>query len=106
MSNKITDARIKELERVKKLKEDLKGKIQAQQDAMQAILDSMDDDAQALVSSSSKAAKDARGKESSTLNHQDLVDSYKITIERLEEEFSKVEEELKGLEELMKSESS
>lgn len=45
MSNKITDARIKELERVKKLKEDLKGKIQAQQDAMQAILDSMDDDA-------------------------------------------------------------
>ncbi|KAK5651083.1 hypothetical protein OQA88_13703 [Cercophora sp. LCS_1] len=55
MSNKITDARIKELERLKKLKEDLKKKIQAEQDAMQAILDLMDEDAQALVSSSSKA---------------------------------------------------
>jgi hypothetical protein len=102
----ITDARIKELERVRKLKEDLKEKIQAQQDAMQALLDSMDDDAQTLASSSSKAAKDARGKESRTLNHQELVDSYKIAIERLEEQFSKAEEELKGLEELMKSESS
>lgn len=106
MSNKITDARIKELERLRKLKEDLKEKIQTEQDAMQAILNSMNGDAQILVFSSSKAAKDARGKESSNLSHQEIVDSYKIAIERLEEQFSKVEEELKGLEELMESESS
>ncbi|GAB1311845.1 hypothetical protein MFIFM68171_02055 [Madurella fahalii] len=106
MSNRITDARIKELERLKQLKEELKERIQKEQDAMQAMLDLMNDDVQALVSSSSKAAKEARGKESTTLSHQEVVDAYKIAIERLEEEFSKVEEELKELEELMASESS
>jgi hypothetical protein len=52
----------------------------------------MDDDARALVSSSSKAAKDTGSKESSTLNHQEIVDAYQGAIDRLEEEFSKVEE--------------
>lgn len=41
------------------------------------------------------------GKESSSLSHQDIVDAYKIAIERLEEQFSKAEQEFKGLEELM-----
>jgi hypothetical protein len=65
MSNKITDARIEELQRLKSLKEQLRAQIQIEQDDMQKILDSMNDEAQESVSSSSKAAKAARGKTSS-----------------------------------------
>lgn len=53
MSNKITDARIRELERLQSLKSDLKEKIEAEQDGMQKILDSMNEEAQERVSSSS-----------------------------------------------------
>jgi hypothetical protein len=59
MSNKITDARIKELQQLKDLKDELSDKIQTQKDDMQKILDSMDDEAQEFASSSSKAAKAA-----------------------------------------------
>lgn len=103
MSNKITDARIQELERLQSLKNELKEKIEAEQDGMQTILDSMNAEAQELVSSSSRAAKDARGKGSSSLDHQDVVEAHKLAIERLEEQFSEVVKELEELEELMKS---
>jgi uncharacterized coiled-coil protein SlyX len=103
MSNKITDARIKELKKLKDLKNELSHKIQAQKVDMQRILDSMDDEAQKFTSSSSKAAKAARGKASSSLNHQDTIDALKLTIARLEEDYSRVESELEGLEQAMNS---
>jgi len=55
------------------------------------------------VSSSSRAAKGARRKELSKLNQEDVIDAHKLVIERLEEQFSKVEEELKGWDELKMS---
>jgi chromosome segregation ATPase len=103
MSNKITDARIEELQKLIDLKNKLNDKIQAQKDAMQKILNSMDDEAQEFASSSSKAAKAARGKASSSLNHQDTIDALELTIARLEGDYSRVERELKGLEETMNS---
>jgi len=103
MSNKITDARIDELQRLKDLKKELSEKIQTQKDDMQKILDTMDDEAQEVASSSSKAAKAARGIASSSLNHQDTIDTLELTIGRLEEDYSGVEKELEELEEAMKS---
>jgi len=98
MSNKITNARVKELWRLKDMKQELSDKIQAQKDEMQRILDSMDDEAQEYASSSSKAAKAARGKASSGLNHQDAIDALELTIDRLEQDYSWVETELEQLE--------
>jgi SMC interacting uncharacterized protein involved in chromosome segregation len=98
MSNKITDARIKELQRLKDRKTKLTGQIQTRKDEMQKILDSMDDKAQGSASSSSRAAKAARGKASSSLNHQDVIDAHNIAIAKWKEELSEVEKELKDLE--------
>ena len=107
MPNKITDHRIQELERKIKRRDELKEKIQEEKDAMKAIADAMKKGSTGvLISSSSKAAKDARNKDSSTLTNEDILDTYDITIRRLEEQYKKVEEELKGLEELMKPDSS
>ena len=103
MSNKIIDARIKELQRLKGLKKELSDKIQTQKDAMQKILDTMDDEAQEVASSSSKAAKAARGIASSSLNHQDTIDTLELALGRLEEDYSGVERELGDLEEAMNS---
>jgi uncharacterized protein (DUF3084 family) len=103
MSNKITDARIEELQKLKDLKNELSDKIQTQKDDMQKILDSMDDEAQEFASSSSKAAKAARGKASSSLNHQDTIDALELTLARLEEDYSRVERELEDLEKAMSS---
>lgn len=50
----------------------------------------------------SRAAKDARGKGSSSLYHQDVIEAHRMAIERLEEQFSEVMRELEQLEELMK----
>lgn len=74
-----------------------------QKDEMQKILDSMDDEAQEFASSSSKAAKAARGKASSSLNHQDTIDALELTIGCLEEDYSRVERELEGLKEAIGS---
>lgn len=69
---------------------------------MQALRDSMNAETQESVSSSSRAAKDARGKESSSLNHQDVLDAYELAIARLEEDYSQIEKELEELKEVMK----
>ncbi|GAB1312002.1 hypothetical protein MFIFM68171_02212 [Madurella fahalii] len=107
MSNKITDARIQELDRKIKRRDELKEKIQKEKDALNAIRNAISKgDTEELISSSSKAARDARNKGgSSTLTNQDVIDTYTIAIERLEEEYEKVEEELKGLKELMEPRS-
>lgn len=107
MSNKITDDRIQELERKIKRRDELQEKIQKEKDAMKVIDDAIKKgNTSAFISSSSKAAKDARNKDSSTLTNEDILDAYDMTIRRLEEQYKKAEEELKGLEELMKSDSS
>jgi hypothetical protein len=48
---------------------------------------------------SSKAAKAARGKMLSSLDHQNIINTHEIAIACLEEEFSGVEKELEELEE-------
>jgi predicted nucleic acid-binding Zn-ribbon protein len=106
MSNKITDARIEELQRLKILKEELRSKIQAEQDAMEEILDSMNDEAQEFASSSSRAARYARGKEPSSVSHQDVLEAHKMAIARLEEDFSAVEKDLGELQEAINSTES
>ena len=107
MSSKITDARIDELRRLTRLKEELQEKIQNEKDAMQAIRQAMvKDNTGELVSSSSRAAKENRNIQPSTLNHDDVLEAHGEAIERLEEQFAKVDKELRGLEELMKSEET
>lgn len=55
------------------------------------------------MTGSSKAAKAARGKASSNLDHQDVIDGHEMVIARLEERFSEVERELRELEEAINS---
>jgi len=102
MSNKTTDARIEKVQKLIDLENRLNSKIQTQKDDIQKILDSMNDEAHEFASSSSKAAKAARGKASSSLN-QDTIHALKLTIARLERDYSRVERELKDLEAAMNS---
>lgn len=98
MSTKITDARIEELERLKQLKEDLIEKIQKRKDEMKEIRDAMERGETAdIMLSSSAAALSARGKESSNFINDELLEIEELVIERLEEQLSKVEEEIDGL---------
>ena len=104
MSNKITDARIEELESLERLKEELKEKIQEKKDKMKEIRDAMErgDTADVILSSSTAALK-RRGKEAFNLTNDDPLDALDIAVERLEEQFSKVDEELNHLKELIGS---
>jgi hypothetical protein len=103
MSNKITDARMEELERLVQLKEELQKKLQDTRDAMEEIRKSMRRDGVSdLISSSSNAAKKGRKKAPSTLNHEEVLETYTLAMARLGEDFEKVDQELRGLQELMK----
>lgn len=97
---KISDERIQDLERLMARKEELQKKIDEVQAAIQDILDSMTAETRESVSSSSKAAKDRRSKESSNLNHQEVVDAHELTKARLEEDYAEVEKELQELKDL------
>ncbi|APA14958.1 predicted protein [Sclerotinia sclerotiorum 1980 UF-70] len=66
-------------------KEKLRINIQEKQEAMQRIVDTMDEEAQTLASLAAKA---------------DEVDSHVINIARLEESHAKVETELEALQDL------
>lgn len=102
MSNKITDARKEELERLMQLKEELRRKLQDTQDAMGEIQKAIERDGVGeLLSSSSRAARTGRKQAPSTLNHQEVLETYELAKSRLEEDFKKVEDELRGLQELM-----
>jgi chromosome segregation ATPase len=101
MSNAITEARLDELETLKKRKETLQDKIRAEGDKMQELIDSMNTPTKDAISSSSKAAKDRRRKDTSTLDHQDVIDACEMAIARLEEDYANVEQELEDLKKLM-----
>ncbi len=83
MSNKITNARVEQLKTTIQRKEDLKQRLQEKKDELQALLDSMDDATEQIISSSSRAAKENRDKEETSLTNQDVVDSHNRAIERL-----------------------
>jgi len=101
MSNKITSARIDELESLQKRIDSLQEKIQKTKDEMEEINNGMEDgDTANIMVSSSKAALRKRGKEPSTLTNQDQLDSLDIAREHLEEEKAKAAEELKNLKDL------
>jgi len=101
---KITDARIEELKKLAELKGKLKEKIEKKKGTMKKIRDAMEVGGTAdIMLSSSTAALTRRRKETSTLTNEDLLESLDMTIERLEERFSKVTEELDQLKELTKS---
>ncbi|KAF4626306.1 hypothetical protein G7Y89_g11854 [Cudoniella acicularis] len=104
MSNRITNARIEELEKLKERKDELKEKIKEKKDKMKEIRDAMErGDTADMILSSSAAALNKRGKETSNLTNEDLLEIQEMAIERLEEQFSKVEEELKQLKDMESS---
>lgn len=102
MSNRITDARIEELEKLRERKDELKERIKKKKDGMKEILDAMERGETAdIILSSSTAALNKRGKNVSKFTNEDMLEIQEMAIERLEEDYSKVEEELNGLKELM-----
>jgi len=81
MSRKIIEARIEELERLKQLKEDLKEKIN-KKGKMEEIRDAIERGGTAeIILSSSAAALNNRGKESS--NFTNVLGHQKSVVERL-----------------------
>ena len=103
MSGKITDARIEQLNSLRDKRDELIGKIQKEKEGMQTILDSMDEVTQDSTQSSSRAAKDKRGREKdkSNFSHDDAIEIHQMAIKRLEEDYAHVVEELEDLEQLM-----
>ena len=86
------------------LKQKLSEKIQEEREKMKEIRDAMEHgDIADIILSSSSTALNRRGKEASTLTNDDLLEALEIAVERLEEQFSKVNEELNHLKELMGS---
>ncbi len=65
---KITDSRIEELKRLRDKRDELTRKIEKEKEGMQAILDSMEEVTQESTQSSSRAAKDKRGREKDQSN--------------------------------------
>ncbi|KAH7175903.1 hypothetical protein EDB81DRAFT_28241 [Dactylonectria macrodidyma] len=102
MSNKITDARIRELETGQTRKEKLTQSIEKQRKGMQEIRDSMSAETWESMCLAAKAVKANRRKESSNLDPEDQLDSYTLASGRVEEVHSYVEKELEPLRELMK----
>ena len=96
MSGKITDARIEQLNSLRDKRDELIGKIQKEKEGMQTILDSMDEVTQDSTQSSSRAAKDKRGREKdkSNFSHDDAIEIHQMAIKRLEEDYAHVVEEL------------
>ncbi|KAH7157826.1 hypothetical protein B0J13DRAFT_181900 [Dactylonectria estremocensis] len=102
MSNKITDARIRELETGQTRKEKLSESLKKQRKGMQDILDSISAESWESMCAASKAAKANRRKESLNLNHEDQIESYTLASGRVEEVHSYVKKELEPLRKLMK----
>ncbi|KAK1770092.1 hypothetical protein QBC33DRAFT_530119 [Phialemonium atrogriseum] len=101
-SNKITDARIEQLERLQKLKDELTQKLETEQDGMRALLNSMTSETQDSISSSSNTAKSGRRKKVSSLTHKDAIEGHGMAVQRLQEQFNKVDKELDDMKELMR----
>ena len=104
MSNKITDARIEQLKKLMQLKEDLKERINKKTEEMKEIRHAMErGGTTSIILSSTVAALIKRGKKSSNLTNEDVLEIQQVAIDRLEEQSSKAEGELKELKELMES---
>jgi hypothetical protein len=103
MSGRITDARIGQLNSLRDKRDELIGKIQKEREGMKGILDSMDEVTQDSTLSSTRAAKNKRGREKgkSKFSHDDVIEIHQIAIKRLEEDYAHVIEELEGLEQLL-----
>jgi archaellum component FlaC len=99
---KITDTRIEELEKLTERKEKLKEKLQKKKDQMKVIQDAMErGETVDLIMSSSTAALNNRGKKAHSDTGEDLLDILEMAIERIEEMYEEVTQELEGLKELM-----
>ena len=100
MAGKITDARIIELQSLLERKNEIAEKLQTKQAAMQDLLDAMDEATQGSTQSSSRAAKEKRGKNKGVLSHQDALEVNQLEIARLEEDYAEVIKELEDFEAL------
>lgn len=108
MPKKITDARIEELKALKSRRDGLVERIQVEREGMEALLKLMDTETRESTQSSSRAAKEKRGKEKdrSKFSHEEAIDIHQMAIERLQENYSQVTKELEGLEKLVYGESA
>lgn len=100
---KISDQRQDELRRLRDLKNSIRDKLEAQRDTMMALQASMSDAISSQLQSSSDASKSVRKIQSSGMTMKDEVQALSKSIERLEEDYKKADDELKQWEEWSKS---
>jgi predicted nucleic acid-binding Zn-ribbon protein len=99
MSNKISHARIEELNDKKQRKEAVKLEIQSLKFKMQSIKDRVSLKTEQQMRSSSNAAKARRkNAEESSLQLQDELDALDMAIEKLTDEQTELETEIRTLE--------
>ncbi|KAF4631886.1 hypothetical protein G7Y89_g6248 [Cudoniella acicularis] len=103
MSGKITDARIEQLQDLRRRRDELIEKIQEEKNGMQNLLDLMDEETQDSTHSSSRAAKEKRGKDKdkSKFSHEKAIEIHELAIVRLEEDYAQVVKELEDLENII-----
>lgn len=98
---KITDARIEQLERIKKRKDDMRAKLCTARQAMEEILNSMCPETRRLIVASTRASKQNRNQEPSSLVLEDEIEVQDLAVKRLDEDYAKFEKELVDLKDMM-----
>ena len=98
---KITDARIEQLERIQKRKVKMRAKLCKVKQAMEEILHSMCPETRQLIVSSTRASKQNRSQEPSSLGLEDEFEAQGLAVNRLDEDYAKFEKELADLKTMM-----
>lgn len=94
MSNKISHARIEELEDKLQRRKKMEAQIQTIQAKMQELKDKIPDETETQLLSSSTAARARREKESTSLGLQDEIDALDINMKRLEKAKAEIQDEI------------
>ncbi|KAG8412718.1 hypothetical protein J3458_013159 [Metarhizium acridum] len=94
MSNKISHARIEELQDKLRRRNNIEAEIQTVQAKMQELKDKISNETEAQLLSSSTAVRAARQMESTSLSLQDEVDALDINIKRLKKAKAEIQDEI------------
>jgi hypothetical protein len=98
---KITDARIEQLEIIKKRKDEMRAKLCKVKQGMEEMFHSMCAETRQLIVSSTRASKQNRNQGPSNLGLAEEIEAQDLAVKRLDEDYAKFEKELVDLKDMM-----
>jgi ABC-type Fe3+-citrate transport system substrate-binding protein len=98
---KITDARIEQLGRITKRKDEMRAKLCKVKQTMEEILHSMCPKTRQLIVSSTRASRQNRSQDAFILDLEDEIEAQDLAAKRLDEHYAKFEKELADLKDMM-----